>query len=96
MGGPNLEVFKFSVYVFFPVVMLLYYGNPDWYAKNVLPVRSSNITSMAIPNAYALSSTRTESSHLNTGSSQYAFSPSELDRAQAEWTRRTSPAILQR
>ena len=39
MGGPNLEVFKFSVYVFFPVVMLLYYGNPDWYAKNVLPVR---------------------------------------------------------
>ncbi len=38
MGGPNLEVFKFSVYVFFPVVMLLYYGNPDWYARNVLPV----------------------------------------------------------
>lgn len=38
MGGPNLEVFKFSVYVFFPVVMLLHYGNPDWYAKNVLPV----------------------------------------------------------
>ena len=39
MAGPNLEVFKFSVYVFFPVVMLLYYGNPEWYAKNVLPVR---------------------------------------------------------
>ena len=39
MAGPNLEVFKFSVYVFFPVVMLMYYGNPDWYAKNVLPVR---------------------------------------------------------
>ncbi|KAI0721542.1 hypothetical protein C8T65DRAFT_735070 [Cerioporus squamosus] len=39
MGGPNLEVFKFSVYVFFPVVMLLYYGNPDWYAKNVLPYK---------------------------------------------------------
>ncbi|KAJ8454429.1 hypothetical protein ONZ51_g13029 [Trametes cubensis] len=38
MGGPNLEVFKFAVYVFFPVVMLVHYGNPDWYAKNVLPV----------------------------------------------------------
>lgn len=38
MGGPNLEVFKFSVYVFFPVVMLLHYGNPEWYARNVLPV----------------------------------------------------------
>ena len=40
MGGPNLEVFKFSVYVFFPVVMLFHFGNPDWYAKNVLPVRT--------------------------------------------------------
>ncbi|CDO70690.1 hypothetical protein BN946_scf184798.g5 [Trametes cinnabarina] len=39
MGGPNLEVFKFGVYVFFPVVMLLHYGNPDWYAKNVLPYK---------------------------------------------------------
>ncbi|KAI0646839.1 hypothetical protein C8Q79DRAFT_1009003 [Trametes meyenii] len=39
MGGPNLEVFKFAVYVFFPVVMLVHYGNPDWYAKNVLPYK---------------------------------------------------------
>ncbi|OSD02845.1 hypothetical protein PYCCODRAFT_1467529 [Trametes coccinea BRFM310] len=39
MGGPNLEVFKFGVYVFFPVLMLLHYGNPDWYAKNVLPYK---------------------------------------------------------
>ncbi|KAI0781165.1 hypothetical protein BD413DRAFT_22640 [Trametes elegans] len=39
MGGPNLEVFKFGVYVFFPVAMLLYYGNPEWYAKNVLPYK---------------------------------------------------------
>ena len=38
MGGPNLEVFKFSVYVFFHVVMLLHYGNPELYARNVLPV----------------------------------------------------------
>ncbi|KAI1790803.1 hypothetical protein LXA43DRAFT_1095216 [Ganoderma leucocontextum] len=39
MGGPNLEVFKFSVYVFFPVLMLLHYGNPEWYARNVLPYK---------------------------------------------------------
>ena len=38
MAGPNLEVFKFSVYVFFPVLMLVYYGDPDWYSRNVLPV----------------------------------------------------------
>lgn len=38
MGGPNLEVFKFAVYVFFPVVMLVHFGNPEWYANNVLPV----------------------------------------------------------
>ncbi|KAH9946306.1 uncharacterized protein BXZ73DRAFT_37439 [Epithele typhae] len=51
MGGPNLEVFKFSVYVFFPVVMLLHYGNPDWYAKNVLPVRTT--TSLCLQRVYA-------------------------------------------
>ncbi|OJT14119.1 hypothetical protein TRAPUB_9230 [Trametes pubescens] len=39
MGGPNLEVFKFAVYVFFPVVMLVHFGNPEWYANNVLPYK---------------------------------------------------------
>ncbi|KAH9842924.1 uncharacterized protein C8Q71DRAFT_853439 [Rhodofomes roseus] len=36
MGGPNLEVFKFAIYVFFPVAMMLHYGDPDWYRKHVL------------------------------------------------------------
>ncbi|KAH9951360.1 hypothetical protein B0H21DRAFT_818407 [Amylocystis lapponica] len=36
MGGPNLEVFKFSIYVFFPVAMMLYYGDPDWYNRHVV------------------------------------------------------------
>jgi len=36
MGGPNLEVFKFAVYVFFPVAMMLHYGDPEWYRKHVL------------------------------------------------------------
>jgi hypothetical protein len=38
MAGPNLEVFKFGFYLFFPVAMLLHYGNPEWYAKHVTPV----------------------------------------------------------
>ncbi|PCH38354.1 hypothetical protein WOLCODRAFT_65246 [Wolfiporia cocos MD-104 SS10] len=36
MAGPNLEVFKFAVYVFFPVAMMLHYGDPDWYRRHVL------------------------------------------------------------
>ncbi|KDQ20025.1 hypothetical protein BOTBODRAFT_101374 [Botryobasidium botryosum FD-172 SS1] len=39
MAGPNLEVFKFGIYVFFPVMMMLHYGNPDWYAEHVKPYR---------------------------------------------------------
>ena len=40
MAGPNLEVFKFAVYVFFPVLVFLRYGDPEWYQTNVIPVRS--------------------------------------------------------
>ena len=39
MGGPNLEVFKFGLYLFVPVFALLHFGDPDWYHNNVLPVR---------------------------------------------------------
>jgi protein PET100 len=39
MAGPNLEVFKFAVYVFFPVLVFLRYGDPEWYQTNVIPVR---------------------------------------------------------
>jgi hypothetical protein len=38
MAGPNLEVFKFGVYVFFPVLMLLRYGDSKWYQNHVIPV----------------------------------------------------------
>jgi protein PET100 len=38
MAGPNLEVFKFAVYVFFPVLVFLHYGDPEWYQSNVIPV----------------------------------------------------------
>ena len=40
MAGPNLEVFKFAVYVFFPVLVFLHYGDPEWYRTNVIPVRT--------------------------------------------------------
>ena len=39
MGGPNLEVFKFGLYLFVPVLALLHFGDPQWYHDNVLPVR---------------------------------------------------------
>lgn len=41
MGGPNLEVFKFGLYLFVPVVALLHFGDPAWYHDHVLPVSPS-------------------------------------------------------
>ena len=43
MAGPNLEVFKFGVYVFFPVLMLLRYGDSEWYQNHVIPVSTPAI-----------------------------------------------------
>ncbi|PWN26241.1 hypothetical protein BDZ90DRAFT_280769 [Jaminaea rosea] len=39
MAGPNLEVFKFGLYLFFPLAIMVHYGDPDWYRKHVLPIR---------------------------------------------------------
>ncbi|KAF9466417.1 hypothetical protein BDZ94DRAFT_1306404 [Collybia nuda] len=39
MGGPNLEVFKFTLYLFIPIAALVHFGDPDWYRQNVLPYR---------------------------------------------------------
>lgn len=39
MAGPNLELFKFSLYLFFPLAIMIHYGDPQWYHDNVLPVR---------------------------------------------------------
>ena len=39
MGGPNLEIFKFSVYLICPIFALVHFGDPDWYRKHVVPVR---------------------------------------------------------
>ncbi|MBW0491894.1 hypothetical protein O181_031609 [Austropuccinia psidii MF-1] len=40
MAGPNLELFKFGVYVFFPILVMVHYGDLDWYEKYVLPEKS--------------------------------------------------------
>ncbi|KAF8136269.1 hypothetical protein EV363DRAFT_1210969 [Boletus edulis] len=39
MGSPNLEVFKFGLYLFVPVFALLHFGDPQWYHDNVLPYK---------------------------------------------------------
>ncbi|SJX62443.1 related to PET100-chaperone that specifically facilitates the assembly of cytochrome c oxidase [Sporisorium reilianum f. sp. reilianum] len=39
MAGPNLELFKFGVYLFFPLAVMLHFGEPAWYAEHVLPIR---------------------------------------------------------
>lgn len=40
MAGPNLELVKFSIYLFFPLAIMVHYGDPQWYHDNVLPVRN--------------------------------------------------------
>ena len=58
MGGPNLEVFKFSLYLFFPLATLIHYSNPKWYQEHVVPVpgprflfrRSADIRSPIVSN----------------------------------------------
>jgi len=42
MGGPGLEVFKFTLYLFVPIAALVHFGDPDWYRNNVVPVRFYN------------------------------------------------------
>ncbi|KIM65120.1 hypothetical protein SCLCIDRAFT_1212617 [Scleroderma citrinum Foug A] len=39
MGGPNLEVFKFGLYLFVPVFALLHFGDPQWYHNHVRPYK---------------------------------------------------------
>ncbi|KAK0197329.1 hypothetical protein F5146DRAFT_1015044 [Armillaria mellea] len=39
MAGPNLEIFKFSVYLFVPIWALVHFGDPAWYRNNVLPYK---------------------------------------------------------
>ncbi|EST04698.1 Protein of unknown function DUF2346 [Kalmanozyma brasiliensis GHG001] len=39
MAGPNLELFKFGLYLFFPLAVMVHYGDPDFYARNVAPIR---------------------------------------------------------
>lgn len=50
MAGPSLEVFRFGLYapdlhsyLAFPLAFMLYFGDPAWYDKHVLPVRTPSM-----------------------------------------------------
>ena len=58
MGGPNLEIFKFSIYLFVPLVALIHFGNPEWYREKVVPVRLDHLR---IAECYCFYRTRTVS-----------------------------------
>ncbi|KAM0750239.1 hypothetical protein T439DRAFT_326189 [Meredithblackwellia eburnea MCA 4105] len=36
----RLELFKFTLYVFFPIAAMLHFGDPDWYDVYVEPLRA--------------------------------------------------------
>ncbi|GAA5854770.1 hypothetical protein JCM9279_000939 [Rhodotorula babjevae] len=40
MAPAQLELFKFTLYVFAPVATMLHYGDPDWYERWVGPHRA--------------------------------------------------------
>ncbi|THH33984.1 hypothetical protein EUX98_g319 [Antrodiella citrinella] len=39
LRGSNLEVFKFSFYLTFPLTLMMYFGDPEWYQKHVTPYK---------------------------------------------------------
>ena len=48
MGGPNLEIFKFSLYLFVPIVALVHFGNPEWYREKVVPVSVGHLSAATL------------------------------------------------
>jgi protein PET100 len=45
MAGPKLELFRFGMYVFFPILIMAHYGDPDWYNKVIERLDPRYITS---------------------------------------------------
>ncbi|WRT70615.1 uncharacterized protein IL334_007613 [Kwoniella shivajii] len=39
MGGPNLEIFRFGFYMFFPIYAMVKFGDPEWYESYVQPYK---------------------------------------------------------
>ncbi|KAJ1979659.1 hypothetical protein H4R33_005665 [Dimargaris cristalligena] len=35
MAGPRMEVFRFGIYVFFPIAIMIYFGDPTFYDRHV-------------------------------------------------------------
>ncbi|KAH6918905.1 hypothetical protein BKA70DRAFT_1248599 [Coprinopsis sp. MPI-PUGE-AT-0042] len=46
MGGPNLEIFKFSLYLFVPIAAFVHFGDPEWYRQHVVPYRDKLFPSL--------------------------------------------------
>ncbi|TFL07729.1 hypothetical protein BDV98DRAFT_35715 [Pterulicium gracile] len=58
MAGPNLEIFKFGLYLFVPIWAMLQFGDPQWYHENVTPYRerlfpSEDRTKQSIPTEHS-------------------------------------------
>jgi protein PET100, fungi type len=62
MGGPNLEIFKFSLYLFVPIAALIHFGDPDWYRNTVVPVSTRAFPQIVLTIWHL--STAIDSSHL--------------------------------
>lgn len=45
MAGGNLEVFKFGVYLFIPILTMFHFASPEWYNEHVVPVSAANYLS---------------------------------------------------
>ncbi|KJA27369.1 hypothetical protein HYPSUDRAFT_930243 [Hypholoma sublateritium FD-334 SS-4] len=52
MGGPNLEIFKFSIYLFVPIAALIHFGDPEWYKSTVIPYRDKLFPSLGRPDQH--------------------------------------------
>ncbi|TIA92553.1 hypothetical protein E3P99_00543 [Wallemia hederae] len=48
MGGPNLEIFKFAAYLFFPIAFMYHFGDPDWYDRHIEPKPAKDPQSLKV------------------------------------------------
>jgi hypothetical protein len=77
MGGPSLEVFKFSLYLFVPVVALLHFQDPEWYRTHVVPVNTVFLLSLLFSSTDGMSNSIEKSSFpLSFGPGRYLFTDS--------------------
>ena len=54
MAGPKLELFRFGMYVFFPILIMAHYGDPDWYNKVDLTADHSALPDLMLFDDFAV------------------------------------------